>query len=209
MYIFHHLLTSYPKYLKHSTFSSCFWSIIIVTGDGCLEILTTFVFSTFISMQKKKCYKQWMTQQNTSAPVPIHKQKHHDPKERRSFDHHRQLIHYCNTQLSVLFLTSPQPINDAPPRLPDKPRKNQFTSFLITRWLATWRTHSTISFTKSTLFALHKSAGKIIMNALKSTSHATWPSLAPVKTLYQRHRDSSATKIGFAPPVLGSCAGNV
>jgi hypothetical protein len=22
-----------PKYLKHSTFSSCFWSIIIVTGD--------------------------------------------------------------------------------------------------------------------------------------------------------------------------------
>jgi len=35
-----------PKYLKHSTFSSCFWPIIIVTGDGCLEILITFVFTT-------------------------------------------------------------------------------------------------------------------------------------------------------------------
>jgi len=32
-----------PKYLKHPTFSSCFWSIITVTGDGCLEILITFV----------------------------------------------------------------------------------------------------------------------------------------------------------------------
>ena len=39
-----------PKYLNHSTFSSYFWSIIIVIGDGCLEILITFVFSTFISM---------------------------------------------------------------------------------------------------------------------------------------------------------------
>jgi hypothetical protein len=29
-----------PKYLKHSTFSSCFWSIIIVNGDGCFEIVT-------------------------------------------------------------------------------------------------------------------------------------------------------------------------
>jgi len=38
------------KYLKHSTFYSCLWSIIIVTRDGCLEILITFVFSTFISM---------------------------------------------------------------------------------------------------------------------------------------------------------------
>jgi len=28
-----------PKYLKHFTFSSCFWSIVIVTGDGCLETL--------------------------------------------------------------------------------------------------------------------------------------------------------------------------
>ena len=27
-----------PKYLKHSTFSSCFCSIIIVTGDGCIHI---------------------------------------------------------------------------------------------------------------------------------------------------------------------------
>ena len=26
-----------PKYLKDSTFSSCFWSIIIFTGNGCLE----------------------------------------------------------------------------------------------------------------------------------------------------------------------------
>jgi len=36
-----------PKYLKHSTFSSCFWLLgyIIVTGDGCLEILITSVFS--------------------------------------------------------------------------------------------------------------------------------------------------------------------
>jgi len=33
-----------PKYLKHSTFSSYFWSIIIFTGNGCLEILITFVF---------------------------------------------------------------------------------------------------------------------------------------------------------------------
>ena len=29
---------------KYSTFSGCFWSIIIVTRDGCLEILITFVF---------------------------------------------------------------------------------------------------------------------------------------------------------------------
>jgi hypothetical protein len=27
-----------PKYLKHSLFSSCFWPIIFVTGDGCLEM---------------------------------------------------------------------------------------------------------------------------------------------------------------------------
>jgi hypothetical protein len=27
-----------PKYLKHFTFSSCFWSIFIVTAVGCLEI---------------------------------------------------------------------------------------------------------------------------------------------------------------------------
>jgi len=32
-----------PKYLKDFTFSSCFWSIIIFTGNGCLEILITFV----------------------------------------------------------------------------------------------------------------------------------------------------------------------
>ena len=33
-----------PKYLKHFTFSSCYLSIVIVTGDGCLEILITFFF---------------------------------------------------------------------------------------------------------------------------------------------------------------------
>jgi len=33
-----------PKYLKDSTFSSCFWSMIIFTGNGCLEILIAFVF---------------------------------------------------------------------------------------------------------------------------------------------------------------------
>ena len=27
-----------PKYLKDSTFSSCFWSIVIFTGNGCLEV---------------------------------------------------------------------------------------------------------------------------------------------------------------------------
>jgi hypothetical protein len=27
-----------PKYLKHFTFSSCFWSIFIVTGVGCLKL---------------------------------------------------------------------------------------------------------------------------------------------------------------------------
>jgi len=32
------------KYLKDSTFSSCFWSMIIFTGNGCLEILITFFF---------------------------------------------------------------------------------------------------------------------------------------------------------------------
>ena len=38
-----------PKYLKYYTFSSCFWSIIIFTGNCCLEICC-FVFSTFISI---------------------------------------------------------------------------------------------------------------------------------------------------------------
>jgi hypothetical protein len=33
-----------PRYLKHFIFSSCFWSITIATGVGCLEILITFVF---------------------------------------------------------------------------------------------------------------------------------------------------------------------
>src|SRR5215510_124590 len=28
-----------PKCLKRSTFSSCFWAIIIVTGDSCFEIV--------------------------------------------------------------------------------------------------------------------------------------------------------------------------
>ena len=38
------------KYLKDSTFPSCFWFIIIYTGNDCLAILITFVFSTFISI---------------------------------------------------------------------------------------------------------------------------------------------------------------
>ena len=37
-----------PKYLKFSTFCSCFCFIIICTGDNCLEILITLVSSTFI-----------------------------------------------------------------------------------------------------------------------------------------------------------------
>jgi hypothetical protein len=36
--------------LKYSTFSSCFWSIIICNRDGCLQSLITFVFSTFTSI---------------------------------------------------------------------------------------------------------------------------------------------------------------
>ena len=39
-----------PKELKYSTFSSCSWSVIICIGDGCLEILITLVFPTFISI---------------------------------------------------------------------------------------------------------------------------------------------------------------
>ena len=34
-----------PKYLKHFTFSSSFWSIVIVTGDGCLKILLSIFIS--------------------------------------------------------------------------------------------------------------------------------------------------------------------
>ena len=34
------------KYFKHLIFSSCFWFIIIVTVNGCLEILTNLAFST-------------------------------------------------------------------------------------------------------------------------------------------------------------------
>jgi hypothetical protein len=30
-----------PNYLEDSTFSSCFWSIVSFTGNGCLEILIT------------------------------------------------------------------------------------------------------------------------------------------------------------------------
>ena len=53
-----------PKYLKHSTFSSCFCSIIIVTGDGCLEILITFGSNTnwnkileYVPQGRCKCMK--------------------------------------------------------------------------------------------------------------------------------------------------------
>jgi len=38
-----------PTYLKYSTFSLCFRSIINRTGDCCLEILIIFGFSTLIS----------------------------------------------------------------------------------------------------------------------------------------------------------------
>jgi len=31
------------QYLKYSTFSRCFWSVIYCTGDGCLEILLSDV----------------------------------------------------------------------------------------------------------------------------------------------------------------------
>ena len=34
-----------PKYLKDPTFSSCFWSINIFTGNGCLEILITYLLT--------------------------------------------------------------------------------------------------------------------------------------------------------------------
>ena len=33
-----------PRQWKYFTFFSCFWSFIICTGDGCLEILITVVF---------------------------------------------------------------------------------------------------------------------------------------------------------------------
>jgi hypothetical protein len=33
-----------PKYLKYSTFSSCFWFTIIYNVDNCIEILITLVF---------------------------------------------------------------------------------------------------------------------------------------------------------------------
>jgi hypothetical protein len=39
-------VTMLPKYLKDSKLSSCFWSIIILTGKGCLEILITTVIQT-------------------------------------------------------------------------------------------------------------------------------------------------------------------
>ena len=45
-----HLLSCYTKYLKYSTFSVCFWSTIICIADGCLYILITVDFPTFISI---------------------------------------------------------------------------------------------------------------------------------------------------------------
>ena len=42
--------TMLPKYLEHSPFSSCFWSIIICTAYGSLEILFTYICPTFISI---------------------------------------------------------------------------------------------------------------------------------------------------------------
>ena len=45
-------VTMLPKYLKYSTFSGCFWSIIICIWDGYIGILITLVFPTFISIPK-------------------------------------------------------------------------------------------------------------------------------------------------------------
>jgi hypothetical protein len=47
-----------PKYLKDSTFSSCFWSFIGFTGNVHLEILITFVFSTFRIAIVKAAFKK-------------------------------------------------------------------------------------------------------------------------------------------------------
>jgi hypothetical protein len=41
-----------PEQLKHSTLSTCLWSITICIRDDCLEILITLVFPTFISNQQ-------------------------------------------------------------------------------------------------------------------------------------------------------------
>jgi hypothetical protein len=48
VYILYHSLSCYSNSWKYSTFSGCFWSIIICVRDGCLEILITKFFSTFI-----------------------------------------------------------------------------------------------------------------------------------------------------------------
>ena len=37
-----------PKYMKYSTFSTCFWSIIIYNVDNCNEVLISLIFLTFI-----------------------------------------------------------------------------------------------------------------------------------------------------------------
>ena len=37
-----------PKLLKYSTFSNCFWSTIICTGDGCLETLFIYLFIYYV-----------------------------------------------------------------------------------------------------------------------------------------------------------------
>jgi len=44
------LFITTSKYLKYSTWTSCFLFIVICISNDCLEILITLVFSTFISI---------------------------------------------------------------------------------------------------------------------------------------------------------------
>jgi hypothetical protein len=39
--------------VQYSTFSGCFWTIIICTGEGCLKIIITSVLSTLISIPQQ------------------------------------------------------------------------------------------------------------------------------------------------------------
>jgi len=37
------LVIGLPKWLNYSTFSSCLWSVLVCTGDGCIRVLSTVV----------------------------------------------------------------------------------------------------------------------------------------------------------------------
>jgi hypothetical protein len=83
-----------PRYIKHY---SCFWSIFIVTGVGCLEILITFVFSTFRTYYMAiKIYNSLPTQIKETA---------YDPKQFRknlkSFLYLNLFIHYRNILIMI------------------------------------------------------------------------------------------------------------